>query len=353
LWPLLVVIVVDRLCEVYSRSLVIFLCIEAMTRQHVQLSEEVVVTLMGSKYNATSRQRSYPSGNGWRKLLFLSCFGMIATSVEAFSSSSIHQTMHRGVSFCSPLRSGKDIDNLILTSDLVERARALLPWEHQLKKDSEPVLNLSAKNSDPLPLADGYGSDAVASSGENDKNTACSWEDGSIWRETEQALVAVGILVDDDSDNNSNKLTREVIVEKAPQLLRLPTDQIIESANFFLGNSTDEAPILDVLLQLDPSLLTYTVGQLDYGITYLSNMMFRGDRTTAIQMIQSQCGLSPPMGLQLLKLGVDGGMEESRIAQLLGSASQSSGKALKGVVGDMSKDIREWKRVKGGKNSLG
>ena len=81
--------------------------------------------------------------------------------------------------------------------------------------------------------------------------------------------------------------------------------------------------------------------------------MYRGDRSAAIQMIQSQCVLSPSMGLQLLKLGVDGGIEETRISRLLASAGQSSGKAVEGVVGDMSKDIREWKRVKGGKNSLG
>ncbi|KAL7440173.1 hypothetical protein ACHAXM_007059 [Skeletonema potamos] len=309
------------------------------------------ITASTTKYNdVSSRQRSHSSGKDWRKLLlFLSRSVLVATSGEAFSPSTHQTILHSGVSFCSPL----DSDDIILTSDLLNRARALLPWENQLKKDSEPVLNLSAKNSDALPLADGFGNDAVASSSESDKSTPCSRKDGSVWRETERALVAAGILVDDDSDNKSNKLTREVIVEKAPQLLRLPTDQITESANFFLGNSTDESPTLDILLQLDPSLLTYTISQLDYGITYLSNMMFRGDRMTAIQMIQSQCCLSPSMGLQLIKLGVDGGIEESRIAQLLGSAGSSSGKALKGVVGDMSKDIREWKRVKGGKNSLG
>ena len=160
-------------------------------------------------------------------------------------------------------------------------------------------------------------------------------------------------LVKHDSDNESKELTREVIIDKVPQLLRLPTDQIVESASFFVGNSTEESPKLKVLLQLDPSLLTYTISQLAYAMTYLSNMMFRGDRTAAIQMIQSQCVISPSMGLQLLKFGVDGGIEEIRISSLLSSAGQSSGRAIKGVVGDMSKDIREWKRVKGGKNSLG
>jgi hypothetical protein len=226
-----------------------------------------------------------------------------------------------------------------------------LPWEEQAKKDEEPVLNLSARNSDRLSLADGFCDDTVAASDENDESTdECggSWEDGSKWKETERELVAIGIL-----DNNS-KLTRDVMVDRAPQLLRLPTDQILESARFFLGNSMDESQTqtLESLLQLDPSLLTYTVIQLDYGVEYLANMMTRGNRTAVIQMIESQCGLSPSMALKLLKLGVDGGIEESRISQLLGNASQSSQKAVKGVVGDMGKDIREWKRVKGGKNTI-
>lgn len=396
----------DRLCEAYACCLVIFLCINAMTRP-VQLSGEVtflrsyfasfaaLLSLLGMVFlhlaewtvvppshlpdlfpvlwallgcicfgisylatiwamitkcdDATSRQRSYSSGKFPRRM-FVSCLGMIATSGEAFSPST-HQT--RGISLCSPLRAGKDSDDLILTSDHLERARVLLPWEQQSKKDSEPVLNLSAKRSDHLPLADGFGDDAIASSGEND-SSPCSWEDGRVWRETALALVAFGILVDDDdSDNKPKRLTRKVIVEKAPQLLRLPTCQILESASFFFRNFTEESPTLEVLLHSDPSLLTYTISQLDNGIEYLSNMMFRGDRTAAIETIQSQCDLSPSMGLQLLKLGVDGGIQESRISDLLGSAGQSSGKAVKAVVGDMSKDIREWKRVKGGNTSLG
>ena len=304
-----------------------------------------------TKLNSHPKQASYSSGRGWKKFFFLSCFGIITTSGEAFSSST-HQTMHRRVFYCSSLNAGKESDHFIPTFDQRERARVLLSWEEQSKKDSKPVLNLSTKYSDRLPLADGFENDDAVASYETHNTTVCSWEDGGVWRETEEALVAFGILVNNNSDDDKpKKLTREVIIDKSPQLLRLPTDQIVESAIFFLdsfeGNATFE-----VLLQ-DPSLLTYTNSQLENGVTYLSNMMCRGDRTAAIKMIQSQCVLSPSMGLQLLKLGVDGGIEEMRISGLLSSASQSSGRAMKGVVGDMSKDIREWKRVKGGKHSLG
>lgn len=323
------------------------------------ISYVVTIWAMATKYSATStklnthpNQASHSSVKGWRKFLFASCFVVVATTGEAFSPSN-HQIVHQGVSSCTTLSVGKESNSFIPTSDHLERARVLLPWEEQSKKDSKPVLDLSTKLSDRLPLADGFDDDeAVATASEKNNTTPCSWEDGGVWRETEQAFVSMGILAIDNFDGKPKKLTRKTIIDKVPQLLRLPTDQLVASANFFL-NSTEEEANLEVLLQLDPSLLTYTISQLDYGMTYLSNMMFRGDRSAAIQMIQSQCVLSPSMGLQLLKLGVDGGIEETRISRLLASAGQSSGKAVEGVVGDMSKDIREWKRVKGGKNSLG
>ena len=390
LWPLLVI---DRLCEAYVCCIIIFLCVNAMMRP-VQISGDISCTrgnyafyaaglssvaimllhvvewrvkppshlpdlfavlwsllgcglfcisylitiwAMTSKAkdgDGTSRQMPQQTNIGKGSRNFFSVLlGLLAlTPGESFS-------YHRGLSLM-PLYAGKSddsrVDDLVLTTDLLERAREPLPWEQQEKKDSEPVLNLSARNSDVLPLANGFreGADAMS-----DENHHLTWEDGNLWSVTEHELSEVGIVVD---------------VARAPQLLRLPTEQVIASAHFFLGNCTDESlETLERLLQVDPSLLTYKKCQLQHGIEYLSCMMTRGNRTAAIQMIQTQFDLSPSMGIQLLKLGVDGGIEESRIAQLLGSAGQSSGKAVKGVVGDMGKDIREWKQVKGGKNSLG
>ncbi|KAK1738950.1 dolichyl pyrophosphate Man9GlcNAc2 alpha-1,3-glucosyltransferase [Skeletonema marinoi] len=384
LWPLLVI---DRLCEAYVCCLVIFLCINAMTRP-TQLSGEVtflrsnlatvaaVLSLaamlsisslveftwlrivlyflpgndMGNvdeiqyyfiEIEHSFKKRSHSSGKVGGILLFIIfwyCRNIRGSILTLYPSNDTSRCI-----LLQLFSAGKESDYFIPNSDHLERAQGF---------SARANLNLSAKNSDRLPLADGLDDDAVAASDETN-TTPCSWEDGKVWRETEQALVALGILVKNDSDNESKELTREVIIDKVPQLLRLPTDQIVESASFFVGNSTEESPKLKVLLQLDPSLLTYTISQLAYAMTYLSNMMFRGDRTAAIQMIQSQCVISPSMGLSLLKVGVDGGIEETRISSLLSSAGQSSGRAIKGVVGDMSKGIREWKRVKGGKNSLG
>ena len=392
LWPLLVI---DRLCEAYVCCIIIFLCVNAMMRPvqisvtrgnyafyaaglssvammllHVVewgfkppshlpdlfavlwsllgcglfcISYLITIWAMVSKAKDGGISRPMPQqtnniGKGSRN--FFSVFlGLLAlTPGESFSyHRGLRVCRHHARSFSMSLYAGKSddfrVEDLVLTTDLLERAREPLLWEQQEKKDSEPVLNLSARNSDVLPLADGFSEGADAMSDENHHFT---WEDGKQWSVTERELSTVGIVLD---------------VTRAPQLLRLPTEQVIASAHFFLGNCTDES--LESLLQVDPSLLTYKKCQLQHGIEYLCCMMTRGNRTAAIQMIQTQFDLSPSMGIQLLKLGVDGGIEESRIAQLLGSAGQSSGKAVKGVVGDMRKDIREWKKVKGGKNSLG
>lgn len=70
------------------------------------------------------------------------------------------------------------------------------------------------------------------------------------------------------------------------------------------ANSTD-------VIEGDPSLLTYLADDLQYGLEeYLPNMMFLGNGTLAAQMIQTQLKLSPTFAFQLIRMGVEGGLEE-------------------------------------------
>jgi len=71
----------------------------------------------------------------------------------------------------------------------------------------------------------------------------------------------MGVLVHDDA---SSKLTSRHVLNVAPQLLRLPTAQILVATNFVLSypcgtNSTS-------LIEADPSLLTYVADDLRYGL---------------------------------------------------------------------------------------
>ena len=81
-------------------------------------------------------------------------------------------------------------------------------------------------------------------------------------------------------------------------------------------------------------------------------MMFMGNRSNAAQMIEMQLSIAPSMALQLLKMGVEGGLEERAVSRALGSASTASGKAMEGVVSEMGKSYKQLNRIKGRKKSL-
>ena len=220
-----------------------------------------------------------------------------------------------------------------LVYDLLKRARRPLSWEEKVAKEKKPVLNLSAvRNLDTLSLADGADMDAITSSDEICDEEE-DWIDGHIWRSTEQYLIDIGIL------------ETEMILNSAPQLLRLPTHQVVEAANFLHyptgKNSTD-------LIKLDPSLLTYLADDLRYGLEeYLPNMMFLGNQDTAAQMISNQ--LSSSLGLQLIRMGIEGGLEERHISRALSNAGTASSKATEGIVGEVGKSFKQLQRIKGRK----
>jgi hypothetical protein len=248
-------------------------------------------------------------------------------------------------------------DNLF-SPDMLERARVPLYWETQRLQDAQPVLNLSSKNSESLSLSDEaiFNRDNIAKSpsidsSNNSQKWGSTWEDGDIWIETERQLISMGVLFNETTSVQppAKLINSGTMLDRAPQLIRLPTSQVIESTKFFI----DERISLKSLIQQDPALITYCADDLYYGMEYLSNMMTRGNETQAIQMIQVQCAVSPQMALSLFRMGVDGGIDEKRVANALGKAASASGKAIEYTVGDAGRSYREFKRLKGGKSSLG
>ncbi|KAL7526085.1 hypothetical protein ACHAXR_001308, partial [Thalassiosira sp. AJA248-18] len=266
---------------------------------------------------------------------------LFGTSSAFLCSPCHHYRFHiaytNGLLHLSSEKQAQDMGD-ILTDEILERARRPLTWEVQNAQDAKPVLDLSTRNSDLLPLADGGGGPMSTAEDENIQVDAESWEDGHVWQVTKQHLLAMSILSHGDTTSGT-KLTPQKVLTEAPQLLRLPTPQVVEAASFLLSypsgsNSTD-------LVETDPSLLTYCAEDLQYGLEeYLPNMMFMGNRTLAAQMIQTQLTLSPSMAMQLVRMGVSGGLEERRISRALGSAGKSSGKAAEGVVGEMGRSYK-------------
>jgi hypothetical protein len=245
--------------------------------------------------------------------------------------------------------------NGFFTSEMIERAKVPLYWETQRSEDAKPVLDLSRQDSDTLSLSQ----KAVVEQGKLEKtntitseDSCCEWEDGQIWVETERQLISIGVLLNETDASNQSAMkliSSRTMIDRAPQLIRLSTSQVIESTSFFL----DERYALTSLIQHDPTILTFCADDLYYGMEYLSNMMTRGNETQALQMIQTQSALSPQMALGLFRLGVEGGIDERRVSNALANASTASGKAVEYAVNDAGRAYRESKRLKGGRRSLG
>jgi len=250
-----------------------------------------------------------------------------------------HRNIHN--SYTHSLRANSETDTVpsLFTDDLLERARRPLSWEEKVATEKKPVLNLSAvRNLDTLSLADGANMDDITDSNEiHCEQETDNWIDGHIWQATEQHLIDIGIM------------ETEKILRSAPQLLRLPTKQVVEAVNFLHSyptgkNSTD-------LINADPSLLTYLADDLRYGLEeYLPNMMFMGNQDTAAAQISNQFALSPSLGLQLIRMGIEGGLEERHISRALNDASTASSKATEGIVGEVGKSFKQLQRIKGRKS---
>jgi hypothetical protein len=395
LWPLLVI---DRLTDAYVCCLAIFVCIHGLTGmsssevsfsaasnmsftiswitmillhllelffsppQHLPDLFPVLWSLGGcgmftvaylgtlfALVQKTSPNEMHKMGQSKRKLTsngtisIISIMGVILLSYPRESEGFILSSTITGCDII--LRESRTLgsDNSI-TQDLLDRARLPLGWESRNAHDSKPILNLSVQRFDGL-------SSINAEQPDNEFGGMCDgdWICGKLWRTTEHQLTEMGILVHDEA---SSKLTSRYVLNVAPQLLRLPTAQILEAASFLLSYPC--GPNSTSLIEADPSLLTYVADDLRYGLEeYLPNMMFQGNNTLARHKIQTQLTLSPNFALRVIRMGVEGGLEERSLSRALGNAGKASCKAVEGVVGEMGRNLKEWKRIKGGKGSLG
>ena len=294
---------------------------------------QIILSENGKK--AKKKAKSKTSRMSPISLLGLILLSSYANKSDAFIQQNNVHTSYTHYSIHAS--SEKDAVSSLFTDDLIERARRPLSWEEKVAKEKKPVLNLSAvRNLDTLSLADGADIDENMSSVEEETGEETEdWIDGHIWRSTEQHLIDIG-------------MGTEKILSSAPQLLRLPTQQVIEAVNFLHSyptgtNSTD-------LIKADPSLLTYLADDLRYGLEeYLPNMMFMGKQDTAALIISNQFVLSPSMGLQLIRMGIEGGLEERHISRTLSSAGTASSKATEGIVGEVGKSFKQLQSIKGKK----
>lgn len=374
LWPLLVI---DRLVDAYVCCIVIFLCINSfarvpsseqltthddldifsdryITRYISKLSWVVMVTLhllevtmippnnlpdlfpvlwsfagcglfcisyIGTlhamiKYcnsggkRSESRQRTKMKPSSISPVSVLSIFLLICTTSEGFLLGSPFRNSNAPI-ICTNilLSSGQDCTGDIITEDFLSRAMVSLEWERKNAQEALPVLDLSTREYDSMST--------VSTANDTDElvdRDVDDWIDGHIWKITEQHLVDMDIVAGTETIQ-AMKLTSHQMLIRAPQLYRLPTSQVIDAAHFLLSYPSGKKSA--ALIEADPSLLTYLADDLQYGLhEYLPNMMFMGNDAIAAQTIETQLSISPSFALQLIRMAVDGGMEE-RVSMVL------------------------------------
>ena len=213
-----------------------------------------------------------------------------------------------------------------LSDETIQMAEQKLPWEVAAERQRRPVLDLSGGRSgiddSDLSLSDA----ASAERGEGPihrkiaddhlRGGAVDWMTGGVWRETRQALIEMAIL---------SGATEELFLSKCPQLARLPTEDVVETANFLVGMSPSA-------IAQYPSLLSYPSYLFPGAMEFLSNMMMLPQ-----PMISSLCQTNP----DLLIGGLDGYIQEQSVKNALGSAGDALYGVGRSVANDIGKTMRD------------
>ena len=132
----------------------------------------------------------------------------------------------------------------------------MLPWEIAAERQSRPVLDLSGGSigEDELSLSDAAsvgsaGGDKTGPDAKTNvlgKDPCNDWTNGQIWLETKAALVELSVLTGDEPRS-------EEFLSTCPQLARLPTEDILASAQEVIGS----LDLSTSAIQQNPMLLSY------------------------------------------------------------------------------------------------
>ena len=262
---------------------------------------------------------------------------LLSRSAERFQANTFDGARIHRKSFlrCAATAS----DNGGLGDEIIKAAEQKLPWEVAAERQSRPVLDLSGEGSG-LDDSDLSLSDAASAAqtgrqiheevvdGNDDEVDTVDWRTGCVWRETRRALVEMSIISDAAAADEVND--EEVLLSKCPQLVRLPKEDIVESAKVLvdtIGMSTSA-------ITQAPTLLSYPSHLFPGALEFLSNMMMLPQPT-----ISSLCQTNP----ELLIGGLDGYIQEQSVKNALGSAGNALYGVSRSVANDVGKTMRDRK----------
>ena len=220
-----------------------------------------------------------------------------------------------------------------LIDKVIRAAEQKLPWEVAAERQSRPVLDLSGGSigEDDLSLSEAAsvgsaGSDEGVGSPNDesarlDKEPCDAWTGGNRWLETKLALVELSVLSDDETRS-------EVFLSKCPQLARLPTEDIVASAQEAIGS----IGLSPSAIERNPMLPSYPSHLYAGALEFLSNMMMLPQPT-----ITGLCKTNP----DLLIGGLDGYIQEQSVKDALGSAGDALYGVSRSVANDVGKTMRD------------
>ena len=216
-----------------------------------------------------------------------------------------------------------------LSDVIIRAAEQKLPWEVAAERQSRPVLDLSGGSigEDDLSLSEaasvssvgGDKTGPVAKTNTFGEERCDDWMVGNIWLETKAALVE--LLTDDETRN-------EVFLSKCPQLARLPTEDILASAQEVIGS----IGLSPSAVQQNPMLLSYPSHLYAGALEFLSNMMMLPQPTLVDLCKTNQ---------ELLIGGLDGYIQEQSVKNALGSAGDALYGVGRSVANDVGKTMRD------------
>ena len=261
----------------------------------------------------------------------------LGRSIKRFQTNTCHVTRIYRNSLLRCAATASDNDGL--SDQIIEAAEQKLPWEVAAERQSRPVLDLSGGGSgmddSDLTLSDAASAaqrenptreeEEVADDNDDEVDIG-DWRTGSVWRETRRALVEKAIL----SDTADEKNDEDALLSKCPQLFRLPTEDVVESAKVLV----DTIGMSQSAIAPNPTLLSYPAHLFPGAIEFLSNMMMLPQPT-----ISNLCKTNP----ELLVGGLDGYIQEQSVKNALGSAGNALYGVSRSVANDVGKTMRDRK----------
>lgn len=199
-----------------------------------------------------------------------------------------------------------------------EAAAVKLTWETLEESSARPVLNLSQRDDSPENLQ----------ANEKDNSSFSSRLPTETWdeqwnQETLPGLRDLGILAD-KKDNDGLAL-----LDKCPQLLRLPPAMILETATWLVEKFSPR------YVAMEPRLLSYRCHDVAYGVEFLGTMMMM---TSTANGAMAACAASPAFLLS----GIQGGIQERAVEKALGAAGSATSAANQKIAGDA---IQAWNQI--------